>query len=286
MGISWIITEKTTPQSGITLDVIESYYLYLRKKPKKQNNPKKQDVVEYLADQTIVSYARHLRAVLYFFMERGYTPYFKIKLPKAEEKVKETYSNEEVALLLKKPNLKKCRFSAYRNWVIIMFFVSTATRLNTVTNMKICDLNFDEDTILLRATKGKRQYTIPMDKRLKIILVEYLSYRGGESNDFLFCREDDNQKPLTNSSVKTMIARYNQERGVTKTSAHLMRGFYSKHYLLKGGGLLQLKSILGHKTLTMVLKYVDMYGDDLKVGYDDCNPLATFGKGEPVKMRR
>ena len=48
---------------------------------------------------------------------------------------------------------------------------------------------------------------------------------------------------------------------------------------------MNLKSILGHKTLTMVLKYVDMYGTDLKVKFDECNPLGDFVKGNRVKMR-
>jgi len=49
---------------------------------------------------------------------------------------------------------------------------------------------------------------------------------------------------------------------------------------------LNLKAILGHNTLAMVLEYVEMCGEDLKVGFDECNPLAKFAKGEGVKMRR
>jgi len=48
---------------------------------------------------------------------------------------------------------------------------------------------------------------------------------------------------------------------------------------------MSLKSILGHKTLTMVLEYVDMCGEDLKVKFDDCNPLAKFAKGDRIIMR-
>ena len=261
----------------------------MRNKPKKQNDPKKKDVVEYLSDQTIASYARHLRAVLYFFMapEREYLPYFKIVIPKAEEKVKETYTSQEMSLLTKKPNLKKVtRFSQYRNWVMVMYFVSTANRLSTVTHLRICDLDFEDEQILLRTTKGKRQYIVPMDKRLKLILIEYLSYRGGESDDYVFCREDDNKKPLKESSVQTILARYNQDRGAQKTSTHLHRHFFARHYLKNGGNLLSLKALLGHRTISTTLKYAEMYGEDLKIGFNECNPLATFGKGECVKMRR
>ena len=47
-----------------------------------------------------------------------------------------------------------------------------------------------------------------------------------------------------------------------------------------------LMSILGHSSLNMVLEYVEMYGDDLKVNFNECNPLADFAEGERVTMRR
>ena len=49
---------------------------------------------------------------------------------------------------------------------------------------------------------------------------------------------------------------------------------------------MNLMKILGHKRLDMVLEYVDMCGEDLKVKFDECNPLAQFAKGEGVRMRR
>ena len=130
------------PQSGINKGVYENYILYLRTKPKKQNDPKKKDVIENLSAQTIQSYCRHLRAVINFFIhERGYTDYFKIELPKAEDRVKEPYSKKEMEILLKKPDVKTCRFSEYRNWVIANYLAGTANRISTAISLKICDLD-------------------------------------------------------------------------------------------------------------------------------------------------
>jgi len=205
---------KDKPTSGITKEVYQQYLAYLRTKPRKQNNPKKKDVIEYLSDQSIATYARQVRTVVNFFMERGYLGYFKMILPKAEEKVKETYTQKEMALLLEKPDMKTCNFSVYRNWVIANYITATANRISTVINLRIYDLDFEDETITLRTVKNKKQYVMPMSKHLKRILIEYLCYRKGEPDDFVFCLGKDNKKPLSESGIKTVMRRYNlRKRG-------------------------------------------------------------------------
>lgn len=53
-------------------------------------------------DITIQSYIRDIRAFFYYLMNNGFTPEFKIKLPNADKKIKETYTDEELKKLLKK----------------------------------------------------------------------------------------------------------------------------------------------------------------------------------------
>lgn len=57
---------------------------------------------------TIATYMRHIRAYMYYCMQLGYVRTFKIKIPRAEKKIKQTYTDEELALLLKKAKLKMC----------------------------------------------------------------------------------------------------------------------------------------------------------------------------------
>ncbi len=37
-----------------------------------------------------------------------------------EKVVKETYSDDEIKRLVVKPNLRKCSFAEYRNWVMVL----------------------------------------------------------------------------------------------------------------------------------------------------------------------
>ena len=262
---------------------ISDYVCYLQTKPKKQNgNTKKQ---EFLSDVTIATYIRHLRAIINFWIKRGYTKPFTVLVPKADEEVKLPYTEDELSLLLKKPDLKTCSFSEYRNWVMTNYFLSTANRLETVRNLLIKDIHFDDNEIYLRHVKNRKPYTIPLQKDLRKILIEYLEYRHGEPDDYLFCNENDDKKPLSNESIKTAISRYNLKRGVSKTSVHRYRNTFAKFWIINGGDLIRLQKILGHKSLSMVLKYVDMYGKDLQKNFDSFNPLSAFSSGQHISLK-
>lgn len=78
-----------------------------------------------ISDKTVETRIKGIRAFFYFCMDKGYIKNFSIKNIKTEEKIKEPYTEHEINLLLKKPDLKRCTFSEYRNWVLVNYFYST-----------------------------------------------------------------------------------------------------------------------------------------------------------------
>lgn len=73
-----------------------------------------------------------LRTVLYGFMEKEYMEHFKIKTIKVDKKIKTTYNNDELKRLLMKPNMKKCDFAEYRNWVIVNYLFATRSKIKYI----------------------------------------------------------------------------------------------------------------------------------------------------------
>jgi integrase/recombinase XerD len=72
-------------------------------------------------DVSINSYLRDLITTLHFFMNEGWLPHFKMQAIKADKSKIETYTEAELKLLLKKPNIKKCNFTEYESWVMTDF---------------------------------------------------------------------------------------------------------------------------------------------------------------------
>lgn len=87
-----------------------------------------------LARNSIASYVRIFKVFLSWARSEGLCNIF-IPSYKTEETVKEVYSDKELSLLLKKPNMKKCRFPEYRSWVIVNFLVNSGARASTIRNI-------------------------------------------------------------------------------------------------------------------------------------------------------
>jgi integrase/recombinase XerD len=171
---------------------------------------------------------------------------------------------------------------------MINYLMATGNREATVCDLKIKDVNFDDDVIILRRTKNGREQIIPMSKAIRAILKEYLKYRKGTAEDFLFCNV--NGERLTEAGMRIAIRKYNHKRGVMKTSVHLFRHTFAKKWILNGGDVFRLQKILGHSSMEIVREYVNMFGDDLKRDFDSFNPLDNMGEQkygrESIKMRK
>ena len=227
-----------------------------------------------LSPNSINSYTRTLKSFFSWCNEQGITR-LNIPLYKAEETVKETYSDAELAALLKKPDIRKATFAEYRDWVIINFLLNCGSRAATVRAIQIRDVDLDGGMVFYRHTKNRKAQVIPLCSAMVAILREYLRHRGGEAADYLFCTETGSQ--LTENGLRQSIARYNTRRGVQKTSIHLFRHTFARKYLIDcGGDAFTLQKLLGHSTLAMTKHYCAIFDSDLTKNYDNFSPLAQL----------
>ena len=223
---------------------------------------------------TVNTYIRGWRTIINFLIERKYTQPFKMRLIKCEKPIKETYTEFEIEKLIRKPDPQACTFAEFRNWATVCHLLGTGNRLSTVVNLKISDIDTDSMEIKLRTVKNKKPYIIPMSTTLRKVYLEYLKYRGGEPDEYMFCTSYGSQ--LTKDSMKSVIRAYNHSRGVAKTSIHLFRHTFAKNWVMNGGDIFRLQKILGHSSLEMVKEYVSMFGVDIRENFDDFNALDKY----------
>lgn len=253
--------DRNEPITAVTKDTVDDYILWLRE------NTDANDI-------TINSYLRSVRAFLYFCMEDRYIPTFKIQLIKAEKKIKETYTDDELVRLLEKPDVDNCSFSCYKTWVFENYLLGTGNRISTALDLHIGDINFQSGVIILRKTKNRKQQIIPLSATLAEILQGYLQIRGGEADDYVFCNEYGEQASCR--TYQQLVRRYNRKRGVEKTSCHTFRHTFAKNWILNSGDMFRLQKILGHSDLTVTKEYVNMFGQDLQMDFEKFNPLDNL----------
>ena len=255
----------------VNLSAVEEYVIF------KQNHSRASDI-------TINSYLRTIRAFCNWCFQNDYIPEFIINSLKTEKKIKETYSDKELRILLKKPNLKKVNFNEYKTWVLINYLVGTGNRISTALNLKIKDLDFDNNYIMLRKAKNRKQQIIPMSSVLSEILKEYFLIRKGTDEDYVFCNSFGEKADLR--TMQEMIAKYNNSRGITKTSAHLFRHTFAKNWVMNGGDVFRLQKILGHSDIKVTKEYVEMFSTDIATDFDKYNPLNKLNNSINHKLIR
>lgn len=158
--------DTTKPVSSIDQETIQNYILHLKAK-------------ETVSDVTVNTALRMASGFLYYCMEEGYVEAFKIHLIKADQPIKESYTDGELTRLLKKPDVTQCSFTRYRNWVIVSFLLATGCRASTLIHIRIGDIDLEKATVFFRHTKARNQQIVPLSKTIAGTLKEYLVYRGG-----------------------------------------------------------------------------------------------------------
>lgn len=208
---------------------------------------------------TINHYLRDIRAFFNWCSNYEYIPYrLRIGLVKAQQEVIETYTEEEQIILTTKP-LKTNSFVDWRGWAIVNFILATGARSSTIRNVKLGDLSFGRGEINFSHTKNKKAQIVPMSRELTTVLRTYIKMWRGQATDdaYLFCDIGENE--LSANALKLSIRRYNQSRGVTLTSVHAFRHTFAKQWIKNTGDVFRLQKLLGHSTLEMTRRYVNLF---------------------------
>lgn len=259
---------EDTPIIDINADTFKQFIIEMRERPD-------------INSQSLNTYSRDLKTLMYFFMRQEYIPTVKLNVPKVDKTPIETYSDSELQRLLKKPNLKQCSFTEYKMWVVTNFLLSTGVRQKSLLNIKIRDLDFDSEFINITHTKNRKALIIPMNSDIKKILQEYLRHRGGELDDYLFCNIFGKQ--LAKSTMIHTLLEYNRARGVERAGTHRYRHTFAKKWVLMNGNLVTLQKILGHSSLQMTQNYINLLVSDMKKDVEEFNILREF-KREAIKI--
>ena len=259
-----------TPIAELSTQTMPDFIIALREDPN-------------INEVSMGTYSRDLKTLMRFFMKCEYLPYFEIKIPKTDKQPIETYTDTELKQLLRKPDVRKCNFATYRSWVVVNFLLSTGIRQNSMVNIKIKDVDFDNNIVYVNTTKNRKPLIIPLNDDIVKILQEYLKYRGGHVDDWLFCSVYGEQ--LTRSSSYHALWDYCHLRGLEKTGVHRFRHTFAKKWVTMGGSVVTLQKILGHSSLAITENYLNVLTSDLKKDMDQINIIRSL-KQEHIKLRK
>lgn len=263
--------DKDMPVKNITEKEYKEYIVFLR---------------GYISnDRSINSYLRDFITTMHFLMNEGYVEPFQMKAIKVDDAPVETYTEEELRILLRKPDVKKCSFSEYRTWVMINLFFSTGIRQRSAIYLKVKDVDVENQLLHVNVTKNRKPLLVPLSSSMLRILQEYLKYRQYQNEEeYLFCTVFGSQ--LKKSSVYYELYHYNKNRGIERTGIHRYRHTFAKQWILNGGNVVTLSKILGHSSLDITQNYLNLLVSDVGKEVEELNLLDKFSTKQKIKMKK
>lgn len=244
---------------------------------------------EELSAASTNHYIRDCRSFLYWCMndERKYIPLYKLQETSAQETPPKAFSKDDLKKLIQKPRDKDdMAFVEWRNWAVVSLALDMGARAGTIIDIQMQDLNFANNTIYLRHTKNKKLTHQKISSAGAKALKEYISlYRdGADDEEYLFCNVGGEQ--LTYNALSHSFRKYCASRGVYQYNLHGLRHSFATAFAENtNGDMVRLKKALGHSSITMAQKYVDL--TNVSMGnYDEISPLkstSSSNKGKPTR---
>lgn len=228
---------------------------------------------------TINHYLRDVRVFFYWCMDadRRYMDEFKIKQVEGQEEQIKLFPDEELEILLVKPERSNNKFTDWRNWVVVNWVLATGNRCSTIVDVKIGDIDFRNREITLHHTKNKKAQITALSSSLETVLKEYIKmWRGGGKDSEAWLFPNVGEEKLTTGALQNSFAKYCKARGCSHTNLHGLRHNFAKLWIKNNGDMYKLQKILGHSSLDMTRKYVNMFSEDIKEDYDKFSPLDSI----------
>ena len=161
-----------------------------------------------------------------------------------------------------------------RNLTLIDFMYSTACRVSELCDVRVSDLDFEEDFVKLFG-KGSKQRIVPIGSELKINLSKYLKFRDelNTQEPYLFLSKNMNQ--LDRSAIFRIIKKSaTLSDNALSIHPHTLRHSAATHMLEAGCDLRTLQELLGHTSVSTTKIYTKLTKEFLLEIFKESHPRA------------
>ena len=246
--IEWARERDLFQAKDITRPILESYqrHLYRHRKPngKPLGFSTQRNQLSSLKD-----YFRWLCRDHYLLAN----PASEIELPKPEKRLPPLpLSRSEVETLIAQPDIND--WLGMRDRAMLELLYSTGIRRLELTQLKLCDVNFERETLAIRQGKGRKDRMLPIGERATHWLEHYLNnarphLAAKTSEDTFFITSYG--EAFNPDVLSRLVGKYIRQADVTRTSGscHLMRHTMATRMLENGADIRFIQQMLGHAKL-------------------------------------
>lgn len=184
---------------------------------------------------------------------------------KEPARVLPTFKPEDVARL---QAYKPRSFYERRLSVLLLTLADTGCRIGEMLSLRWSGV--DLDSLLLTVIgKGDKQRRIPFSIELRKHL-----FRFKHNHELVFCTKAGGR--MGNRDVLRDTKRLCRDLGIVapERTLHAFRHTFAVNYLRRGGSVFHLQRVLGHSSLDMTRRYVNLTTDDLSQMHERISLLS------------
>lgn len=220
-----------------------------------------------LQDSTINNHARAIRTMLRFFHAEKYiSEPIVFQIPSIAEKRLPCLSAEDVKKLL-----DVCQIP--RDKALVLLMVDTGLRRAEVCALNWEDVDISSGLVHVIRGKGGKARSVVVGVTTRRALLAY--HRSISVNPEKPVFQTKSGGRLTFNGIRSLLLRLGKQAHV-HVSPHALRRTFATMSLRAGMNLLHLQGLLGHTTIEMTRRYVQMVDDDLLVAHREHGPIDNF----------
>tara|TARA_B110000908_G_C10178886_1_gene414624 strand:+ start:42 stop:911 length:870 start_codon:yes stop_codon:yes gene_type:complete len=213
-----------------------------------------------------------LKSYFKFLIREGViveNPMMKVVAPKSKKRLPVFIEEDQIETLLNEVEFEE-GIVGERNKLIIELFYVTGIRLSELINIKISDIDFNNNLIKVLGKRNKERL-IPLASSMIGELRSFIE--KNPQNQFLFTNLDG--KKLYTKLVYRIVKKYiSKISSVNKKSPHILRHTFATHMLNNGADINAIKELLGHANLSATQVYTHNTIEKLKSVYKQAHPRA------------
>jgi integrase len=243
------------------------------------------EISEGIQINTTGQYIHYIRQMLYYLINCGYKCYIPRNLVNRDTYIPYIYSDEDIQRIFAVSDNLLVPHAVKNKWIepempmLLRLLFCCGLRVGEATHIKVGDIDFEKNIIILKVTKKYKQRLVPFDKQLSSILWRYCIAMGivTDAEAYIF-PGTDREKPLAENTARNYFRRILEESGITRDGylsnergpcLHCFRHTFAirsfKQAEMMGikinDAVPFLSTYLGHDSLYETEKYLKFSGD-------------------------
>ncbi len=218
---------------------------------------------------TIIAFFNWLNKKGHIFLN----PVNHIQLPRKPKPLPvNTFAPEEALKIIEQPDFSN--HNGYRDRAVLELLYATGMRRGEMRALLVSDIDFDDNTVLIRDGKYNQDRRIPISHRAVIALKKYIEVRPRPvDTDYLFLT--GHGTIMSPQSLNKLVKHYIRKSKVANTGSFLIfRHTVATQLLESGAELRYIQQFLGHKHIESTQIYTHVSINSLKEAHKRSHPTA------------